>query len=141
MRHKIEHAIGDDHPIHILFELYCLHHAGRVLSGNQFAFTRQILIGEANQAHVNNYTNEKEDDVIQNGVHHSETVEQVTLESHYSVPLGNLLFQIEMAVVYAISIKRVVRVDIGDKIVHFKLENLKRAESQREKTNERVKET
>ena len=46
------------------------------------------MISEANQAHIDDHTNEKEDHVIQNVVRHSHTVEKMTLESHDGVPLG-----------------------------------------------------
>ena len=136
MRRKIEQTISDDHPVDMLFHFHRMHECGRVLYGEQSSFARQILIGEANQAHVNEYTNEKEDHVIQNGVYHSQTVKQVTLKSNYRVPLGYLFIRIVMAVVNAVGVKRVVRVKGGNEIVHFKLENLEQAKTQREKTHE-----
>ena len=131
MRHKIEQTISYNHPVDFLFKFHCLYKTGRVLSGEQFSFAFQILIGEANQAKVDDYTYEKEGDIIQNGVHHSQCIEQVTLESHYCFPLEFLLVSIDMTVINAISIERVVQVDIGKKIVHFKLENLEGAKTQR----------
>ena len=64
MRHKIEHAIRDDHLVHSFFKIYGIIKPGRFAVHEHLLLSRQILVSELNQAHIDDNTYEEEQNAI-----------------------------------------------------------------------------